>query len=263
MALLSLEGLILRNLRLGDTSRVVTVLSREVGKFSAVAKGVREPKSRFGASLEILSVSSMIVYYRPGRDLQMISEGFLEREHRELLRSADRYHHGCAALEFLERVLEEEEPVPDIYGLTLRALALMEDAPAGRLGYILRAFQLRVADWLGYTPRIEGCSMCGRPHGRSFGAAQGGLLCDSCADRGRRRRYRSATKRSGSCGVSAEEAYPRSPGPDACRELEQIAEAFLTYHIDRYRGLRSLRLLAEAGKLRADEPAPDLSSRAP
>ncbi len=262
VALLSLEGLILRNLRLGDTSRVVTVLSREVGKFSAVAKGVREPKSRFGASLEILSVSSMIVYYRPGRDLQMISEGFLEREHRELLRSADRYHHGCAALEFLERVLEEVEPVPDIYGLTLRALALMEDAPAGRLGYILRAFQLRVAGWLGYTPRIEGCSICGRPEGRSFGPAEGGLLCASCADRvpgampvGEETIGLLRSLRGGS--------LPRSPGPDACRELEQIAEAFLAYHIDRYRGLRSLRLLAEAGKLRADEPAPDLSNRAP
>jgi DNA repair protein RecO (recombination protein O) len=262
MALLTLEGLILRNLRLGDTSRVVTVLSREVGKFSAVAKGVREPKSRFGASLEILSVSSLVVYYRPGRDLQMISEGFLEREHRGLLRSADRYHHGCAALEFLERILEEEEPIPDVYDLTLRAFALMEDAPAGRLGYILRAFQLRVAGWLGYAPRVDGCSICGRAEGRSFGAAEGGLLCDTCAGRapgampvGDETVALLRTLRGGN--------LPRSPGPDACRELEQIAEGFLTYHIERYRGLRCLRLLAEAGTLRAVSKAPDLANRAP
>lgn len=250
MALLSLEGLILRNLRLGDTSRVVTVLSREVGKFSAVAKGVREPKSRFGASLEILSVSSLIVYYRPGRDLQLISEGFLEREHRELLRGADRYHHGCAALEFLERVLEEEEPVAEIYDLSLRALALMEDAPSGRLGTVLRAFQLRVAGLMGYTPRIDGCSICGRPEGRSFGPAQGGLLCGSCTDRVQGAQPVSEETVSLLRSLRAG-SLPRNPGPEACRELEQITEGFLAYHIERYRGLRSLRSLVET-----DRPAP-------
>ena len=262
MALLSVEGLILRNLRLGDTSRVVTVLSREIGKFSAVAKGVREPKSRFGASLEILNVASLIVYFRPGRDLQMVSEGFLEREHRGLLRAADRYHHGCAILEFLERVLEEEEPVTEIYDLAVRVLGLMEDAPAGRLAYILHAFQLRVAGLLGYTPRVEGCSVCGRLEERFFGPAEGGLLCAICAGRvpaaipiGGETIALLRSLRGGS--------LPRNPGVDACRELEQIAEGFLTYHIDRYRGLRSLKLLADAGKLRGSDGAtPRLSRRA-
>src|SRR5262245_17041946 len=104
MALLRVEALILKNLRMGDTSRIVTVLSREVGRFSAVAKGVRDPKSRFGGSLEILSASSLIVYFKPGRDLQLISDGSLEREYRGILESHTRYHYGCAVLEFLDRL---------------------------------------------------------------------------------------------------------------------------------------------------------------
>lgn len=252
MSLLRCEALILRNLRMGDTSRVVTVLSREAGRFSAVAKGVRDPKSRFGASLEILSVSSLIVYFRPGRDLQLISDGTLECEHRGLLRSSVRYHYGCAVLEVLDRLLEEESPVPEIHDLALRVLSLMEEAPEGRLSYLFRAFQLRTAGWLGYAPRLERCAGCGSERAARFDAAAGVLLCDLCAEATGSILLAKETlelMRSLSAGT-----LPRAPSVRTTRELETVVDGFLTYHIDRYRPLRSLRALHEIGELRHTAP---------
>jgi len=249
MAPLRVEALILRNLRLGDTSRIVTVLSRELGKWSGVAKGGRDPKGRFGASLEIMSISTLVVYFRAGRDLQTISEGSLEREFRGLLSTSERYHHGCAVLEFLDRVLEEGSPVPEVYDLSVRVLALMEEVPEGRPSYLLRAFQLRTAGWLGYAPRLERCVICGAQEVCHFGMAEGGLLCRDCGGRcsgaiplgaGTMQLLRSL------CAGS----LPRNPSRDACRELERVAEGFLSYHLERYRGLRSLRALSEVGRLR-------------
>ena len=105
MALVKVDALILRNLRMGETSRIVTFLSRELGKSSAVAKGVRAPKSRFGASLELLNISNLVLYFRPGRDLQLVSEGTLDKEFRGLFRKSERYHYACAVAEFLDREL--------------------------------------------------------------------------------------------------------------------------------------------------------------
>lgn len=244
MPLVKVEALILRNLRMGDTSRILTVFSRELGKWSAVAKGVREPRSRFGASLEILNRASLIVYFRPGRDLQLIAEGTLEHEARPLLAQSDRYLFGCAVLEFLDRVLEEEASVPEIFDLTLRVLAWMEKAPVGRLNYLLRAFQLRVASWLGYAPRVEACVACGSVDVVDFGPAEGGALCRDCAEcrpsvlplAGPTRALLSSVVRG---------SLPRNPPAPVARDLEEIVEAFLGYHIDRYRGLRALRHLGE------------------
>jgi DNA repair protein RecO (recombination protein O) len=249
---LTVDGLILRNLRLGETSRVVTVLSRELGKWSAVAKGVREPKSRFGASLEILNASSIVVYFRPGRNLQMVSEASLEHEFRGILRASDRYHHGCAVLEFLDTVLEEEAPVPEIFDLALRVLHLMEDAPEGRLSYLLRAFQLRVAAMLGYAPRVDACGRCAAAEILCFGVQEGSVLCSRCGD-----------SSPGAIPLDEETlallrsllrgSLPRRPGLPACRVFSQIVESFLAYHIDRYRGLRSLRGLADVGRLQQSQ----------
>ena len=249
MALIRTNALVLRNLRMGDTSRIVTILTRDFGKFGAVAKGVREPKSRFGASLELLSVSSLILYFRPGRDLQLVSEGSLEREFRGLFSPVDRYAHACALVEFLDRTLEPEEPVAGIYDLALRALALMEESPSARLSYVLRAFQLRAAVHMGYAPRLAGCAACGGKSVGSFSPSAGILFCEKCgpihADR-----IDIAPETIELLRRLVQGSLPRSPSLRATRELESIVESFLLYHLDRYRGMRSLRILTEPGVAR-------------
>lgn len=248
MALVKITALILRSLRMGDTSRVVTLLSRELGKCSAVAKGVRTPKSRFGASLEILSLSSLVVYFRPGRDLQLVSDGTLDREFRGLLQKSERYHYGCAVAEFLDRVLEEGATIPELFDLSVRVLGLMEEAPVGRLSYLLRAFQLRVAGWLGYAPRLDQCTSCGRPEGTAFGATEGGILCETCSDHTPSALPLSPDTLSLLRSIQ-KGSLPRDPSSKTVQQLDSIAEAFLAYHIDRYRGLRSLSVLTDLGRL--------------
>jgi DNA repair protein RecO (recombination protein O) len=255
MALVKVDALILRNLRMGETSRVVTFLSRELGKSSAVAKGVRAPKSRFGASLEILNRSHLILYFRSGRDLQLVSEGTLDHEFRGLFRQSERYHYGCAVVEFLDRILEEEATVPEVFDLSLRVLGLMEDAPLARLSYLLRAFQLRVAGWLGYAPRLDRCAGCGRDEAVGFGPAEGGVLCGRCAGL-------NASSLPLSAGTLellrtlAKGSLPRAPSVETTRQLDQVAESFLSFHIGRYRGLRSLQALGDLGRRRRPQHPP-------
>ena len=247
MALVKVDALILRNLRMGETSRIVTFLSRELGKSSAVAKGVRAPKSRFGASLELLNRSNLVLYFRPGRDLQLVSEGTLDKEFRGLFRKSERYHYACAVAEFLDRVLEEEATVPEIFDLSVRVLGLMEDAPLARLSYLLRAFQLRVVGWLGYAPRLDRCADCGKQEAGAFGPAEGGILCRSCAER-IPSSLPIAIDTLALLRTLAKGSLPRAPSTETTRQLDQIAESFLTFHIDRYRGLRSLQALSDLGR---------------
>src|SRR3546814_20212080 len=52
MCLYRAEGIVLRTHKLGESDRIVSVLTREHGKVRAVATGLRKTKSRFGARLE-------------------------------------------------------------------------------------------------------------------------------------------------------------------------------------------------------------------
>jgi DNA repair protein RecO len=201
------EALVLRNLRYGDTSRIATLFTLELGKIGAIGKGARDPRSPFGASLEILSHSSFVLYYRPGRDLQFLKSGFLEREFRGLQRDSRRYLFAAAWVEFLDRIVLEGEPSPSLYRLALRGCEVLESHAVAALPELFRALELRAAALLGYAPQCGECLHCGRPAPDSaapagavapvdseaiaeapplldrwfFLPAEGGALCPACA----------------------------------------------------------------------------------
>ncbi len=194
-ALVSCEGLVLRNLRHGETSRIATLFTPELGKIGVIAKGARDPKSPFGASLEFLSHGTYAVYYRPGRDLHFLRAGSLEHEFRGLLRDTTRFILASAFAEFLERVLHGEDPARELFAFARRGLAVLETAPQPALPELFRGLQLRVASLLGYSPRLEQCLRCDRvvapaeteaapaKAAWTFLPAEGGVLCPACAGR--------------------------------------------------------------------------------
>src|SRR5437762_1460359 len=77
------DALVLRTYKLGETSKVVVLLTRERGKLRAVAKGARGARPRYQSSLEPLSEVRVGLYGRQGAELYRLGEC-------ELLRSAFR-----------------------------------------------------------------------------------------------------------------------------------------------------------------------------
>ncbi|MEZ4650573.1 MAG: DNA repair protein RecO [Candidatus Eisenbacteria bacterium] len=313
--ILRTDGLVLRNLRYGDTSRVATLLTAELGKISVIGKGVREPTSPLGSSLELFARSEFVVYFRSGRNLQMLKSGDVIEPHSALAREPFRFVYGSAVVEFVDRMLLEEEPSPPLYSLVLRVLARIETVRRSRVNEVFRAFQLRAASILGYALLLDGCLHCDRsldeavyapldPSGQGeiwlFRPSEGGALCAECArlvesgypltvrallrirsmvrsepggagpgaallerlpaavrDESLERPRvgvgeESAERLEAGVGGESGERYRASmdEGMDERRQeaefrwgeaLEQIVESFLHFHVERYRGLRSLR----------------------
>ena len=292
--ILECQGLVLRNLRYGDTSRVATLFTDLLGKVSVIAKGAREPKSPFGAGLELLMHVSYVLYFRSGRDLQLVRAAAVEREFPGLVRDSRRFVYACAVTEYLDRMLLEEEPAPELFTLSLRVLDRIESVQASWIPEVFAAFQLRAAAVLGYAPMLDQCLRCRRPlltrpeSGDAakdvwvFRPSEGGALCPECApgaevgfpvtgralrrirsmvrgeSRGDERSTDSVVPRgAGTVRESAEEPAGAEARARWNRLLERLVDEFLGYHVDRYRGLRSLdrRLGAvDSGVVSASRP---------
>ena len=74
MAIVQTDALVLRSHRLGETSLIVTLFTRDFGLMRCVAKGARGGKSRFGAALEPGVSIAAVVYRKLTRDLQLLSK---------------------------------------------------------------------------------------------------------------------------------------------------------------------------------------------
>ena len=254
MAIVTTEGIVLKTHALGDTSRIVTVYTREHGLRKLVAKGARKTPSRFGYALEPLSRSRFVIYLKPDRDLHLLSRAEVVDALGSRIADLSRLAHAQAALELVDRLVWGEEPHERLYALLVQALAGCSAAPIAALPAVTLAFQLQLASELGYRPRLDRCAIDGRPvsQRRVFSPGRGGLLCDTCAAR-----------EAGVVVLSAEALaslallLSRPVGEAAeyvelprAGELLRVIEDFFRTHFQRFQGLRSLEVLRglEAGE---------------
>ncbi|MFC4603129.1 DNA repair protein RecO [Rhodococcus kronopolitis] len=174
------HAVVLRQHKLGEADRIVTLLTRQHGLVRAVAKGVRRTKSKFGARLEPFAYIDVQLY--PGRSLDIVTQvQTLEAFAGDIVDDYGRYTTACAVLETAERLAgEERAPAPRLHQLTVGALrAVGEQARPAEL--ILDAFLLRAMGFAGWAPALEECARCAAPgpH-RAFHVAAGGAVCVHC-----------------------------------------------------------------------------------
>src|SRR6201989_3108334 len=90
------QGVVLRTIKLGETDRIVTILTQGHGKVRAVAKGVRKTTSRFGARLEPTSHVALQCYR--GRELDVVTQVETLEAHRALREEYALFTHAIPML---------------------------------------------------------------------------------------------------------------------------------------------------------------------
>lgn len=171
------RAIVLAHLDLGEADRIITLLTPEDGKFRAIAKGVRRPRSRMGGSVEPFAELDLVL--ARGRELDVVTSVAVAHAwlnlRDELESTATAWYLG----ELADRAVEERAGAHPVYGLLRRACQLLDDGMAP--GRVARWFEGGLADALGVRPELERCVECDRPlqeHDRfSWVPALGGVLC--------------------------------------------------------------------------------------
>ena len=170
------EGVVLRTTKLGEADRIVTLLTRTHGKVRAVAKGVRRTKSRFGGRLEPFMRVDLLI--AEGRSLDVISQAeSIAAYGGAIATDFDAYGAASTIVETIDKLVDtENEQVGEQYGLLIAALAALarhtHDPKAIGSSYVMRALALA-----GWTPRLDGCVVCGRPQNDYLSIPAGGTMC--------------------------------------------------------------------------------------
>jgi DNA repair protein RecO (recombination protein O) len=177
------EGLVLRSVEVFDTSKVVTLFTRELGKVSALAKGARRLKSPFQAGLDLLSVCDIVLLHKASDALDLLTEAVLSARFDPLRRDLSALYAGYYISELLHDLTDHHDPHPRLFDAAVVTLRHLGD-PALRPARLMR-FELACLRELGHMPALEDCVHCGaavRGSGESvaFGLATGGVLCSGC-----------------------------------------------------------------------------------
>jgi len=173
------EGVILKQTKLGEFDKIVTIYTPEFGKLKAVAKGACRPKSKLGGNVEPLTHSLMLL--AKGRNLDIVTQsqsinGFLALKS-DLWRMAC----GLYILELIDSFTVEGGENRPLFDLLLDILNQLSEPDSNET--VLRYFELHLLHHLGYRPQLRRCVNCDsplKPVVNFFNPSKGGLLCPPC-----------------------------------------------------------------------------------
>jgi len=184
MAPVTTPAIILGALRYGDTSKIVRLVTRDLGIRSALAKGALRPRSRFGASLQLLSEGVAHLYLKETRELQTLAAFDLQHLRSGLTSDLPRYAAATALGEVAWR-FSPAEAHPDAFDLLSGGLSVLETAPEEAVEVLGLRLLWRLVSVLGFAPALDRCARDGtvlQPgEPLRFHAAEGGGLCARCS----------------------------------------------------------------------------------
>ena len=254
MAIEKTEAIVLRTVNYRDTSKVVTFYTKRHGKMSAIAKGVRNPKNKFGSLLQPLNYLQIVFYRRENRDLQYVSSSEFVRYFKTLTSDMTKFAIAMSLLEIINRVMHDEEENEQIFGLlvdSLIALDAKETLPLNVFAY----FGLHLASGLGFEPAFSRCLLCGnsidleKEKEVAYVIEKGSPICEKCAANIGQSYVLSASALRilhNFVRLTAEAASKSSIEPSLQRELSNFVFVYLRRHSDTLREIKSLKFLAAA-----------------
>jgi DNA repair protein RecO (recombination protein O) len=179
------EAVVLRSMRYGEADRILQVYTPNRGRVSAIAKGVRRARSRFGGRLEPFFRLQLDLHEGKG-ELLTVTGAQTVAGHAHLRGDARALDAAARACDAVGRLFETGEPHPGVFNLLCRYLSLLDEQPAsadrspiGRAGAL--AFRLKLLLAAGLAPQLGACACCGeREHLVGFSGAAGGVVCGAC-----------------------------------------------------------------------------------
>lgn len=180
--LLTVKGIVLREIDIGEYDKMLTVLTGSNGRISVFAGGVKRLKSPHFVATQLYSYSEFTLY--SSGDKYYIRECSQIKSFFGLRETLAGISLSAYIAEVACDVSLEEENEEKLLRLVLNSLYCIE-AGTKPPALIKAVFELRVAGELGFLPNLVGCAGCGKSELETyyFDIEDGVFRCDDCYHR--------------------------------------------------------------------------------
>lgn len=175
------EGLVLREVMYKDADKMLTILTRDLGKVSASCPGARSRQSQTRAGTQLLTCSNFTLYESRGRYSVNSADPL---EHFTGLRTdIMALSLGSYFAEVLDAVSDTGAPASELLSMGLNCLYALATKKKLR-AQIKAAFELRVMLLSGYAPNLFECEVCGQDNATELflHSKKGHITCCECGD---------------------------------------------------------------------------------
>ncbi|MBU1099007.1 MAG: DNA repair protein RecO [Bacteroidetes bacterium] len=242
--LVKTEALVLRKMDFGDSSKIATLLSPDQGKISVIIKGGRSGKSKIGGVVDTLNHVELVYYSKKSRDIQLVSQADLINNFTGIKENLDSLKYSSAVLELLYILTVSHQEYDRLFRGAIKILKYMNGEQNMSNYYFLKFFIFLLQE-LGYEFQFDNCTFCGTELIRTRGAKfnfELGMMCDNCSKE-RIYSYEFSQELFEALICLSRKETETLIKNSFVDNLIYFLERYLMFHIDEFKGLKSLQLI--------------------
>lgn len=172
-----LEGIVVKEKSYRETSKLVTVLTKEEGTLTFLAKGAKNLKSELRSNTTKLTHGYFTVYYKES-GLSTLTSVDLIHHFKEIKKDIEKISYASFLLDLAEQV-GKANISDEIYDLLLSSLLKIEEGFDPLV--VSNILELKYLFFLGVAPSLDACSICGSTESIvTVDANVGGFVCKNC-----------------------------------------------------------------------------------
>lgn len=178
------DAINLKSYNLSDSDKIIVMYSKDRGLIKGVAKGVKKPKSKLGARMDLLVANKLMLY--KGKNLDTICQAEALNTFNKTRRDMDKIFYSMYVSEIVNNFGVEDDPCSEeIFNLLYEALEAVSNAE-NKVEIILAVlkFQLKMMQISGFGIELNRCLICGKllkDENLYFSSIKGGVVCPNCA----------------------------------------------------------------------------------
>lgn len=239
---ITVTGMVISSVPIGEYDKRVVILTKERGKIAAFARGARKQNSLLGGAVMPFSFGEFTVY--EGRTSYTMVSASISNYFAELRTDVEGAYYGFYFMDianYYAKEANDERPLLKLLYQTFRAL--VKPSIPNRL--IRCIFELKVISINGEGPQVFGCVVCGdKERSAKFSVERGGMVCCEC-DRG----IYDGMKLNPSTlyamqyiiGTPVEKLYTFNVSEEVLQELIYVIEKYMDTYVDK--NFKSLEIL--------------------
>ncbi len=180
--LINTEGIVLKQRKIANNRRLIVLFSKEYGKITAGTSINEKGRGKAALALRPFTHSEYDIF--KARDSYNINSASVKQSFYSIGEDIDRFMAASAVIEYIDSVLEDGEPAPKLFDMTIEALECISNTNKGYTN-ILFAFIIKTLRILGVMPETGCCVNCAKAISKDFlfSVYAGGVMCPECAAR--------------------------------------------------------------------------------
>lgn len=175
-------AVIIRTKDFFEADKLLTLYTKDKGRMSVKAKGVRKIRSKLSGNLDLLNMVELQIVV--GKKIDTITGARLLKSYSNIKDNLKKVSLACYFAELLYKITPEKEEHREIYELTEDSLDILENIDNEEQQDILKSvFEYKLLSYLGHRPILNKCVVCKGKYSDKvfFDFEHGGIICDKCS----------------------------------------------------------------------------------